>query len=41
MQPAEFSYRKECDVIVGMDIISNGLFILDKGKFSFKIDQLK
>jgi predicted aspartyl protease len=41
IQPAEFSHRKECDVIVGMDIIHHGLFILDKGKFSFTIDQLK
>jgi len=41
IQPAEFSHRKECDVIIGMDIIGHGLFILDKGKFSFTIDQLK
>jgi hypothetical protein len=41
MQPAEFSHRKECDVIIGMDIIRHGLFILDKGNFSFTIDQLK
>lgn len=40
IQPAEFTYRKEFDVIVGMDIIKHGLFILDKGKFSFIIDQL-
>ena len=41
IQPAEFSHRKECDVIIGMDIIQHGLFILDNGKFSFTIDQLK
>lgn len=41
IQPAEFSHRKECDVIIGMDIIRHGLFILDKGKFSFIIEQLK
>ena len=41
IQPAEFSHRKECDVIIGMDIIQYGLFILDKGKFSFTIEQLK
>ena len=41
IQPAEFSHRKECDVIIGMDIIQYGLFILDKSKFSFTIEQLK
>lgn len=41
IQPAEFSHRIECDVIIGMDIIQYGLFILDKGEFSFDIDQLK
>lgn len=41
IQPAKFSHRKECDVIIGMDVIQHGLFILDNGKFSFKIDQLK
>ena len=41
IQPAKFSNRKECDFIIGMDIIQYGLFILDKGKFSFTIDQLK
>jgi predicted aspartyl protease len=41
IKPAEFSHRKECDVIIGMDIIQYGLFILDKTKFSFTIDQLK
>ena len=41
IQPAEFSHRKECDVIIGMDIIQHGLFILNKGEFSFIIDQLK
>lgn len=40
-QPAEFSYRKECDVIIGMDIIQHGLFILNKLEFSFTIEQLK
>ena len=40
IQPAEFSHRKECDVIIGMDIIQYGLFILDKGKFTFTIEQL-
>jgi predicted aspartyl protease len=41
IQPAEFSHRKECDVIVGMDIIQYGVFILNKGDFKFTIDQLK
>jgi predicted aspartyl protease len=41
IQPAEFSYRKECDIIIGMDVIQHGLFILNKGKFSFTIEQLK
>jgi len=41
IQPAEFSHRKECDVIIGMDIIQHGLFILNKGIFSFTIEQLK
>jgi predicted aspartyl protease len=40
-QPAEFSHRKECDVIVGMDIIQYGLFVLNRGEFSFTIEQLK
>ena len=41
VNPAEFSYRKECDVIIGMDIIQYGLFVLDKGKLDFTIDLLK
>jgi predicted aspartyl protease len=41
IQPAEYPYRRECDVIIGMDIIQHGLFIINKGKFSFTIDQLK
>jgi predicted aspartyl protease len=41
IQPAEFSHRKECDVIIGMDIIQYGLFILNKGDFKFTIEQLK
>lgn len=40
IQPAEFSHRKECGVIVGMDIIQYGLFILNRGDLSFTIDQL-
>lgn len=35
--PAEFTHRKECDIIIGMDIISLGLFTLDKGEFTFSI----
>lgn len=41
IQPAEYSYRRECDVIIDMDIIQYGLFIINKGEFSFTIDQLK
>jgi hypothetical protein len=41
IQPAEFPNKKECDIIIGMDIIQHGLFILDKGEFSFTIDQLR
>lgn len=41
IHPAEFSHRKEFDIIIGMDIISYGLFILDKGILTFTIDQLK
>jgi hypothetical protein len=40
IQPAEFTYRKECDVIIGMDIIHHGLFVLNRGVFTFKIEQL-
>ena len=35
-----FGKSREFDVIIGMDIINYGLFIIDKGKFSFKIDNL-
>jgi hypothetical protein len=35
-----FKKGREFDVIIGMDIIRHGLFILKKGEFSFKIDQL-
>lgn len=41
INPASFGKGREFDVIIGMDIIQYGLFILDKGKFSFTIDQLK
>lgn len=41
IQPAEFSNRKEFDVIIGMDIIQYGLFILNKGNLSFTMEQLK
>ena len=41
IQPAQFPNRKECDVIIGMDIIQYGLFVLNKGDFSFTIDQLR
>ncbi len=41
IQPAEFSNIKNCDVIIGMDIIQHGLFILNKGEFSFIIENLK
>ena len=41
INPASFGKSREFDVIIGMDIIQHGLFILDKGKFSFTIDQLK
>jgi hypothetical protein len=36
-----FGKSREFDVIIGMDIIEHGLFVLDKGKFSFSIKQLK
>lgn len=38
--PASFTSRTECDVIIGMDIINYGTFLLDKGKFSFTINQV-
>lgn len=41
INPASFGKGREFDLIIGMDIIRHGLFILDKGKFSFVIDQLK
>ena len=41
INPASFGRGREFDVIIGMDIIRHGLFILDKGKLSFTIDQLK
>lgn len=28
-------------LIIGMDVIQHGLFILNKGQFSFTIEQLK
>ena len=41
LSPAEFSFRKECDMIIGMDIIKHGLFVLNRGIFTFSIDMLK
>ncbi len=41
INPACFGKSREFDVIIGMDIIQHGLFILDKGKLSFTIDKLK
>lgn len=41
INPASFGEGREFDVILGIDIIQHGLFILDKGKFSFTIDGLK
>ena len=41
INPASFGLSREFDVIIGMDIIQYGLFILNKGEFSFTIDQLK
>ena len=41
INPASFGKGREFDVIIGMDIIRHGLFILDKGKLSFTIEQLK
>lgn len=41
LAPSVFGDSKYFDVIIGMDVINFGLFILDKGKFSFTIDQLK
>ena len=36
-----FGDSREFDVIIGMDIIQYGLFVLDKGKLDFTIDLLK
>lgn len=41
INPASFGKSREFDVIIGMDIIIHGLFILNKGNLSFTIDQLK
>jgi hypothetical protein len=41
INPACFGKSGEFDVIIGMDIIQHGLFVLDKGKFSFTVEQLK
>ncbi len=41
INPASFGKSREFDIIIGMDIIKHGLFILDKGKLSFTIDMLK
>jgi len=41
INPASFGKGTKFDVIIGMDIIRHGLFILDKGVLSFTIDQLK
>jgi hypothetical protein len=41
INPASFGKSREFDIIIGMDIIRHGLFILDKGKFSFTIEQLR
>ena len=38
--PAEYSSRKECDIIIGMDIISCGKFLIENDKFSFIIKSL-
>ena len=36
-----FGKSREFDVIIGMDIINYGLFILDHGNLTFTIEQLK
>jgi hypothetical protein len=41
INPASFGKGREFDVIIGMDIIRHGLFILDKGRLTFTIEQLK
>lgn len=41
INPACFGKSREFDVIIGMDIIQHGLFILDHGNFSFVIQSLK
>jgi hypothetical protein len=41
LTPASFPIRPDFDIIIGMDLISLGIFVLDKGKLSFTIEQLK
>ena len=38
---AEFVGREECDVIIGMDIITNGVLIVRGEDFTFNINILK
>lgn len=36
-----FGNSRDFDILIGMDIINYGLFIINKGDFSFTIEQLK
>ena len=36
-----FGKSREFDIIIGMDIINYGLFVLDHGNLTFTIEQLK
>lgn len=38
---ASFGNSREFDILIGMDIINYGLFIINHGDFSFIIEQLK
>lgn len=36
-----FGESREFDILIGMDIIQHGLFVIGHGNFSFSIEQLK
>jgi len=41
INPACFGKSDKFDILIGMDIISNGRFLLENNVFSFNIDSLK
>lgn len=40
IEVAIFQGRPECDIIIGMDLISYGVLLIDNDNFSFEVKQL-